>query len=347
MFLLRSVFRNFPAASRAVVAALSLTSVLFAGIRLFYHHDRPAIFLLGDSGIGNYRLEPGQRLQDMMERMIPGTHVENWAEPGAAPLDFFLQLSRGELVAGTPQTVVIAFDPAKFLDDAGTCRLDEDGVNLRWIPWNREGLALFRSLTPRQRNAALAQQASVPFYAVADVGRALWLRYVLWPRDRARMRIADAERRRQIEVKTMEQARGLEADKLVDERDFANLPRTRDAEFLLRSLRNKGVETRVLLLPFGNPGLIRKICSAGVLAKQDSVDVLMQHWLQNMKVSYLDFNAPAEITHFPDSAWDDLAHPKSPAAFAYISERLSQILAPPGPLAESSHMSAMSSPSRD
>ncbi len=347
MFLLRSVFKNFPAASRAVVAALSLTLLLLAGIRLYFHYDRPAIFLLGDSGIGNYRLEPGQRLQDLMERMIPGTHVENWAEPGAAPLDFFLQLSRGELVAGIPQTVVIAFDPAKFLDDASTCRLDEDGVNLRWIPWNREGLSLFLSLTPRQRNAALAQQASVPFYAVADMGRALWLRYVLWPRDRARMRISDAERRKLIEVKTLEQARGLEAEKLVDERAYAKLPRTRDAEFLLRSLQNKGVETRVLLLPFGNPGLIHKICSASVQAKHDSVDVLMQHWLRSMNVSYIDFNAPAEIIHFPDSTWDDLAHPKSPAAFAYISERLRQLLANPGPWPESSHLSALSSPFRD
>lgn len=303
--------------------------LLLVGIRCGFHDKRPTLFLLGDSGIGNYRLDPGQRFQDFLEGMSPGTKVENWAEPGATPLDFLLQYSRGSLVSGKPQSVVVAFSPDKFLDEDGLHRFDEGGQNLRWIPWNATGWKLFTRLSPKERNVAIVQQASVPFYAVADLGKSLWIRYVQWPWERSRMRTATLERRKKIEAKSIECGKARDTLKIVDERGYAQLPLARDAEFLLTSLREQGIETRVILLPIGNPGLIHKTYSAHAQANHDTLTVRMRHWLDGLGQEYVDFNSPEEMAHFPDSAWDDMSHLKSPAAFAYMSRRVHKSLASP------------------
>ena len=322
----RSLFKNFPAASHAASIAISLSLVLLVGMQVCFHDRRPKIFLLGDSAIGNYRLDPGQRLQDFMERRDTGVRVENWAEPGATPLDFFLQYSRGSLVAGSPRSVVIALAPDKFLESTCAHRLDEDGVNLRWIPWDRTGVEFFRRLSPRERSVALVQQVSVPFYAVADVGRSLWIRYVQWPWERSHMRTASIERQRMIEKKSLEWGRAQDTEKIVDDRAFDDLPKARDAEFLVHSLREKGIETKVIILPFGNPNLIRKTCSKRVLASHDTLIARMRDWLEDLGVTYVDFNTAEERGHFPDSDWDDLDHLKAPSAFAYMSDRICKSL---------------------
>ncbi len=311
-------------------------------MRCGFHDKRPTVFLLGDSGIGNYRLDPGQRFQDFLEGMSPGTKVENWAEPGATPLDFLLQYSRGTLVSGKPQSVV-AFSPDKFLDDDGGHRFDEGGLNLRWIPWNKTGWKLFVRLTPKERNVAIVQQASVPFYAVADLGKSLWIQYVQWPWERSQMRTANVERRKKIEAKSIECGKARDTLKIVDEKAYAKLPLAKDAEFLLTSLREQGIETRVILLPIGNPSLIQKTYSAHAQANHDTLKVRMRHWLDGLGQEYVDFNSPEEMVHFPDSTWDDMSHLKSPSAFSYISQRIHKSLASPSAHIMQQPLSAVSS----
>ncbi len=322
MKLLKAAFRNFPAASRALVISISITLTLVLAARFILQDYRPAVFLLGDSCIGNYRLDPGTRLQDYMEKENPNIRVENWAEPGAAPLDFYLQMTHGKLLAGKPKAVVIALEPSKFLDQGKDHRLDDGGANLRWIPWNRYGLDLFFRLSHKERNTALVQQASVPLYAIADFARSAWIRYVQWPSERTAMRMASVERKQKIEAKSIEEGRVQEAAPLVDYGTYTNLPRAKDAAFLIRSLQDEGIDTRVLILPFGNPDLIQRTFPSVAIAKHDSVDILMRHWLRDLNVAYVDFNQPNEIKHFPDSTWDDLSHLKSPSAFAYMSKKI-------------------------
>jgi hypothetical protein len=321
------LFRTFPAASRAFAAAAALSLAVFVAARIHFRDARPLIFLVGDSGIGNYRLLPGERLEDALERKAPGARVINWAEPGATPLDFYLQYARGTLLAGRPKAVVIALEPAKFLSHACPHRLDDDGANLRWIPWSRAGLSLWTKLSPHERNVALVQQAGRPFFAAADAVQALWERYVQWPDERRRMLAGNVERRKRIERKSCERARGDEAAEIPDDGGFARLPLAQDARFLLEALRADGVETRVMLMPYGNPDLIRKTCSPAVLAKHDTVVVRMHRWLEAQAVAYLDFNSAADSAHFAGSAYDDLDHMKDPAAFAYMADRLRHSLA--------------------
>lgn len=319
---LKWIFRAFPAASRAMLIGLGVTLALLVGLRIAYRDYRPSLFLLGDSGIGNYRFDPGQRLQDALGRLDPARRVLNWAEPGGTPLDYYLQWRRGALVAGKPRIVVVAMEHVKFMDQACPHRFDEDGVNLRWIPWNRSGLELFRSLNAHERNVALVQQASVPLYAAADLGRLLWIRYVQWPKERSRMRKAGPERRAKIEAKAVELGRAWDTIPVPDDAQFAALARAKDGEFLLRSLREAGIETRVLLLPYGNPTLIRKTWAPAAARKLDTMAVRMRHWLEVRGIAYVDLNVPEELWKFPDSVWDDMAHIKDPSAFAYMAERI-------------------------
>ena len=323
------LFRSFPAAARAIALALSVTLILFAGIRLRYLDSRPALFLIGDSAIGNYRFDPGHRLQDVLGRMDPGTRVENWAEPGATPLDYFLQWHFGALATGKPSTVVVAFEPDKFLPEICHHRLDEDGRNLRWIPWDRSGWELFRMLTPHERNVAVVQQISVLFYGIADWGRSLWIRYIQWPQERGRMRSATPERRKKIEAAAAKLGRGYDSIPIPSAAEFAALPLARDAALLMRSFHRSGVEARAVLLPYGNPDLMEKTWPASTRPKLDSILSLTRSWLDAQGIAYIDLNSAADMARFPDSVWDDLAHFKDPAAFAHMARRIHESLAQP------------------
>ena len=136
------------------------------------------------------------------------------------------------------------------------------------------------------------------------------------------MRKAGPDRRVKIEAKALEMGRAWDTIPVPDDARFASLARAKDGEFLLRSLREAGIETRVLLLPFGNPDLIRKLWTPDAVRKLDTMAVRMRHWLDTQGVEYVDLNTPEELGKFPDSVWDDMAHMKDPAAFAYMAERI-------------------------
>ena len=320
---IRTLFRAFPAASRAGLIGLCASVCVWAGVRLAHHDARPRVFLLGDSFIGNYRFAPGQRLEDDLGRLQPGYRVDNWAQAGDQPLDFLLQLYRGRLIAGEPRIAIVAFSPDKFLPHGCPSRTDARGTNLRWIPWNRTGWELFLSLNPRQRNLAVAQQAALPFYALADGVRSLWREKVEWERDRKRMRSASSERGRRIFESCRARAHSQDTAVVPTPGRFADLPLARDADLLVRGLRAEGVETRVVLLPWGNPELLARVSTPKAAAGRDSITALMREWLADRNLDVLDLTVPEALAHFPASMWDDAEHPKDPALFEYVSRRIS------------------------
>ena len=322
----RRFAERFPALGRTILLALGLTFFVFAAAKIYFHESKPSVFLLGDSGIGNYRLGPGERLQDFLSSKQTGMSVVNWAEPGSTMADYFLQLERGILLSGKPAVAVIAISPDKFLDDEMSHRFTDDGANLRWIPWNSHGLEFFRGLDRKQRGNAVVQQFSLPFFALVDAGQAAWIHFVQWPWERDRMLRANGDRRLQVEKASMGTGAAFGSNPIGDEKALSGTLQAKDAEFLLRSLREQGIEAVVVLMPFGNPELMRKTWSTAALANRDRVVDLMKTWLERRKIAYVDFNSPSELAHFPDSAWDDQVHIKDPKSFAYMTERIGPVL---------------------
>lgn len=189
--------------------------------------------------------------------------MENWAEPGACPLDFLLQYENGCQVAGKPQRVVIAMTPDKFLKDGGAHRFDEDGVNLRWIPLGERSSLIWISLTPRERNVAVVQRLGAFFYANLDLGRALWIRYVQWSWERYAMNRGRHCRKQRIWQHAVDLGKQLETIDIGTNAHFDSLPKAKDADLLILALRQNGVQALGIVLPYGNPTLIE---SASFLA---------------------------------------------------------------------------------
>lgn len=321
MRLLKSFFHAFPALSRALAIALGSSIVLLLVLRIWLDDRRPKVWLLGDSCIGNYRILPGERLEDALGSLLPGLAVMNWAEPGARPYDLWLQDCKGRLVAGKPSAIVVAISPDKFYGDS-LDRFDEGGANLRWLPWNHDGLRLLERLEPAEFDGAMAEQLDVLGYASADLLRALWLRHVQWPWERQRMLSASPERARRIEAKTRELGTGLESMDPGDDASFAGMPRTRDMEQVLGFWKAEGIPVLVVLHPYANPHLLARTWSPTALARRDSVTALMLRWLQRQPVKVLDLNRPDRIAAFPDSSWDDHAHLKDPKVFRHLAEQI-------------------------
>lgn len=327
---LRSPFRAFPAASRACALGLAATLLTWIGARAWHYDARPRVFLLGDSFIGNYRYAPGTRLEDDLARLDPDCRIDNWAQSGAEPLDFLLQLHRGQLLAGKPRAVIVAFSADKFLAHERRPRTCSHGTNLAWLPWNRVGWRVFRSLPSREQGLALVQKATLGFYGVADAVSALWRENVAWDHDRRRMCHAMGDRHERILEKAREKLAYLDSLTVPSQPTFAALPFARDAAFMLRGLREEGVEAHVVLLPWGNPEIYARVCTPRALAAREAVTARMRDWLRDQGVPVLDLTVPEAMAHFPGRAWDDANHPKDAAVFEYMSRRIVETWPRPG-----------------
>lgn len=318
---LKSFFRSFPAFSRVLAITLGSSLFLLLALKFCLDDPRPKAWLLGDSGIGNYRLLPGERLEDALGFMLPEFTVRNWAEPGAHPYDLWLQDQKGRLVAGRPSVIIVVISPDKFYGDS-LDRFDENGANLRWLPWNRNGLQLLDRLSVTEFHCAVVEQFDFLAFATADVLRALWLHQVQWPWERHCMQKASSERVRKIEAKTRTLGTSLEAMSPGDDAAFARMPRTQDMEQILEFWKAEGIPVLVVLHPYANPHLLARTWSPKALARRDSITALMLRWLQRQPVKTLNLNSPDQIATFPDSCWDDYAHLKDPKVFHQMAEQI-------------------------
>lgn len=327
---LRSPFRAFPAASRACALGLAATLLTWIGARAWHYDARPRVFLLGDSFIGNYRYAPGTRLEDDLARLDPDCRIDNWAQSGAEPLDFLLQVHRGELLAGNPRAVIVALSADKFLAHERRPRLCARGVNLGWLPQNRVGWRIFHSLSLRDQGLVLVQKTALCLYGGADAAFNLWRENVEWSQDRRRMCHAPGDRHRRILERAREELAYLDSLTVPSQPTFAALPFARDASFMLRGLREEGVEAHVVLLPWGNPDIYARACTPKALAAREAVTARMRDWLRDQGVPVLDLTAPEALAHFPGPTWDDANHPKDAAVFEYMSRRIVETWPRPG-----------------
>lgn len=319
MNMLRAVFHTYPAISRALAILIAINLVAWACIRIAFCDHRPRLYMLGDSCIRSYQMAPGTRMEDLLQGMLPGMLVENWAEVGTSPLDFLLQLNKGILLSASPTYVVVVMAPDKMLGLDSPLRVHN--ADLRWLPLDRTGLQIWNTLSPQERNNAVVEKASLLLYGFTDLVRAAVVNYWKWPHDRAVMRHNSPCRRREIKNRALMFGKTLDSTAIGSDADFDTLIRTRDTRLLFDILCHKAIPHLVVLHPCGNPTLLSQTFSPRALAKQDTIILRMRKWLNTRQTPYIDFNLPNRLSNFPDSVWDDNAHLKATQSIGYLSKQ--------------------------
>ena len=319
MTILRAVFRTYPAISRTLAILVAINLVTWACIRIAFCDNRPRLYMLGDSCIRSYHMAPGTRMEDLLQGMLPGMLVENWAESGTSPLDFLLQLNKGALLCAPPTYVVVVMAPDKMLGLGSPLRVHN--ADLRWLPLDRTGLQIWKTLSPQERNNAVVEKASLLLYGFTDLVRSAVVNYWKWPHDRAVMRHNSPCRRREIKTQAQLFGKALDGTAIGSDADFDTLVRTRDTRLLLDILCQKIIPHLVVLHPCGNPTLLSQTFSPRALAKRDTIILRMRKWLNTRQTAYIDFNLPNRLSNFPDSVWDDNAHLKATPPIYYLSQQ--------------------------
>jgi hypothetical protein len=316
---LQAIFRSYPAISRTLGLLFLVNVILWVGIRLFLHDNRPCIYLLGDSCIRNYRMAPGKRMEDILQKMLPDMRVENWAETGTSPLDFLLQFNKGTLLGTQPSCVIVVMAPDKMLGLDAPRRVHN--ADLRWLPLDRVGLRIWRTLSDQERNVAVVERSGLLLYGFADLIRYSVINYWKWPRDREAMHRNSLHRRKEIEKLAQSFGEALDTMAIGSAADFDTLIRTRDTRLLLAVLKESKLPHLIILHPYGNPRMLNRTFSPRALAKRDTIVQRMRNWLDIQQTAYIDFNMPSRLHNFPDSVWDDNAHLKAAQSFYYLSQQ--------------------------
>ena len=227
---------------------------------------------------------------------------------------------------GAAGVVVVAMASDKFL---GTVhRFDADGENLRYLPVDGTGLACFRRLDEHERNVAGVQRIALPLFLTFDALREAWVQYIQWPHERAAMRASTPKRKAKIADRARQNGLEMEAVTIGSDREWDTLTLARDLEFLFDNSRSRGIIVEAVILPFANPALVDTTWSDSARAKRDLSILRMRTWLEARGVPYVDFNEARHQSHFPEPAWDDVFHLKSPEAYQYMASEIAKAVPP-------------------
>ena len=310
---------RFPRAfAYAVGICLTLTAAAWLGAFACVHTSKKTLLVLGDSVFAGYRQHPGVRFTDWLQRDIGGDwSIVNFAEPSAQTGDFYLRFAEAETLGVKPDLVVIGLAPQKLVPETiGAARLNEDGMNLGWLPLNREGFNYYRTLDEHLKRMALTRKAGMLF-GFYDGLRALSLEYLEWPMQRRhRAHAHEAERAEWIQKHTVE----LEK-RWVDAQDISPLSksdRAQDFIFLVQALRTRAIRTAGVMPPALHPNALRML-SPGALHNMNLVYQEALELCAHMAIPVLDFNAPDKRKSFVSAEWDDLNHLRAPACFRRIA----------------------------
>lgn len=308
---------------KALVLALGtaglVTLLTFVGSTRHLSTPHRQVLLLGDSGIGNYRIAEGERLQDWLDRELGGDWTtRNFAEPGAYSADYYLLFRKAVLLGVKPDLVVISLVPQKLVRESEhEPRFDEDGINLKWLPLSAEGWRFFATLEPRLLRVAIVRKLGLLFFGFYEAIRDGWVEHVQWPSQHRRLLEADQAQR---QARVFEQAvtvgkKWSEEVQVGGYAEMASNVAARDFEFLLRVLHDEGIPVLVLLLPQGHTGVVPRAFLPAAIAKYDQAYRHTLRFLRERGVPVLDFNTPERLTSFTPDEWDDLCHLKSSRSF--------------------------------
>jgi hypothetical protein len=316
------------AALAALLGSLLTTGVAWGAAAWLLPHNKHCALVVGDSMFAGYRLEPGVRFQDWLQRELGASwSVLSFAEAASRPGDFYLQLTEAELLGAKPEVVVIGVSPQKLVPEfEDSSRLNEDGVDLRWLPLDREGYRFYQTLDDHLKQVTAVRKLGL-VCGYFEALRAVTLEYVQWPWERRRRAHADPARRQQwIRDRTREielrwqHADG--ADKLVRE---LGTQEARDFAFLVDALHARHVRV-VAVMP---PGFHAQVLQALSEQARRNLEAVYKETLAlcaHLGVSVLDFNAPSERSRFVPEDWDDHVHLGAPRCYHRMARAVQALL---------------------
>jgi hypothetical protein len=279
---------------------------------------------VGDSTVANVRLAPGERFEDWANGTLgEGWLARNFAQSGAGVGDFFLQYQKAKALGVQPDVVVLGFQPSKLVPRSEH-RFANNGANLAWLPVDRYGHEMYRSLSSAQQNIAVTGKLGLLFGFTDAIG-AWWYERVTAPDGRFAALFADVKKHRS-KVVANAQSEGKRWTKTVNVSGYAQLAAgqsARDLALFARYLREQAIPALVILLPQANPALTKKAFSPVAQEKLSRADEIVHQFCLDQGLAVIDFNEDQAFKSFRPAEWDDLYHLKAPAAYQRMAKTLS------------------------
>jgi hypothetical protein len=308
----------------ALAVSLSLSLLTWLTVALWLATPRHKLLVLGDSYSIGWFVGPGGRLEDWLERDLGESWVvQNFGQSNAHIGDYYLELAKAELVGFRPDAVVLGLSPHKLVPDdeqQEKPRFRNHGRNLRWLPWNAEGLELFRSLTRDEQVASVVMKVGLifGFYDALDS----WFEEHVTARKRvARFRRTDAGCDHSDVHRTARKiAAYWERQSIGTYEQVRGNTETRDLAFLVHAIRRRHIQVVAALLPEGNQALLQGYFSQ---AAREKLAISYQYTLrvcQELQLPIIDFNTAERRGQFGTEQWGDTFHLKTAAAYGELAK---------------------------
>lgn len=286
-------------------------------VRLYYKDDRKVAVLVGDSFVANYRLEAGERLEDRIaEKLGPEWRVVNYAWPGSRPSDFLLEVHQARMLTGRVDLVVANLFPDKFLPQGQYVRFNRRGDWLKWLPWGDDPAKLGLSLDEGQRTQRVVHKLGLLLFAPFDVAEQWFTTHVQQVSERKKFKADGPERAARIEKYAAAQD-SVWALRTHTPDSVMNTPAAQDMALLVQDMQARGTPLVFTLLPFGNPGLVKRHFGHTALARVATARAGTEAWLRHWKADWVDLEGDLS-----ESDFDDLWHVKSAHSSDVIADHV-------------------------
>ena len=295
--------RRFPQAILLCLFAGVLATLAALVIARWYcaaGPDRKVLVLVGDSYLANYRLPPGERMEELLQQELgPGWVVHNFAKPGARTLDFDLQLQQALTLSGRVDLVVADLFPHKLMPEPNYSRLNGRGDGLKWLRLWDDRAGLHDSLDVGLRKQMAIQNLGLYLYGFYDGAEYLFNRFIQQPNERAAMTQSPAARRSRIEeyarkMATAWAARNLTPDSLLQSQAASDL------SLLTQDARARQLPLVFLLLPHGNTGLVQQFYAPQAQGQVAIARNATLAWMERQQTPWIDLNGALSAEDFDD-----------------------------------------------
>ena len=313
--------RRWPVAAAICVAlCAAVTLACWAGIRAGVDDEVPVLLYVGDTFTGNYRFDPGERLEDITAP--PGDwQVHNFAWPGARTLDILLQVQKAETLLGRVDRVVLPLFVNKFIVGEPYIRLDKRGDNLKWLHLDSGALPVAETFDDELQRKLLIHKLGllVGFY---DLLEYLFVQHQQWPGQRQRMRKDPPDRRAKINAKNQRRAR-IWDERNITPQEVTTSGAARDLNLLVDYLKRRGIPLLILWLPPGNMDVVKENFSPRAQQNIQAARAIAMEWSAAHGVDHVDlFHA------LPGAYYDDFTHLNDVRGNRIIAEAAAQWVDP-------------------